>query len=189
MFADIKQSVLWGHPCGFSDGANTSSEMLSPRKHLPESSVPQRPLQWLATVRTSSPHAPREMPTDVISPSRPTASHNTANTASTEVLQRELSVGLWPPATSSGWDTLRKAAIISGAKKQFQLFIPKWLPRGFCSQRCEGVKDYHVEVRPSLAAPQSWQPLSAGRLVAFPLLLAQIHRVAAAKPSTAHMWP
>lgn len=106
--------------------------MPSRGKCLSESSAPQRSLKWQAAVTTSSLHAPCEMPVT------PNLGHSAANTAPAEIPQRQLPVGLWPPAISSRQDTVRKADVISGAKTQFQFFIPKWLPRGCSLQRWQG---------------------------------------------------
>lgn len=54
ILANRKQSVLWGHTCGVSDGANTASKMPSPGKCLSDSSAPQRSLKWQAAVTASS---------------------------------------------------------------------------------------------------------------------------------------
>lgn len=92
IFANRKQSVLWGHTCGVSDGANTASKMPSPGKCLSDSSAPQRSQKWQAAVTASS---LQEMPVT------PNLGHSAANTAPAEIPQRQLPVGLWSPATSS----------------------------------------------------------------------------------------
>lgn len=114
---------------------------------LSESSAPQRSLKWQAAVTASSLH---EMPVT------PNLGHRAANTASAEIPQRQLPVGLWLPATSSRQDTVRKADVISGAKTQFKLFSPKWVPRGFSLQGGEGLAH---RGSPSLAVLQSWHYL------------------------------
>lgn len=60
---------------------------------------------------------------------------------------------------------------MSGAKNQFQLFIPKQLPRAFSMQRCEGVKELRFPPQPSYIAELALS-LQAGSS----LLLQQWHR-------------
>lgn len=115
--ADRGWSVLWGHPCGFSDGTEASSgtqhRQILTREHHKDL-VLAGCCQGILT-----PHSlPRKVPAD-LSPSHLTKLPG---------ISVGMPGGCWPPASSSRWDMLRTAALVSGAPNQFQQLQPSGSP-------------------------------------------------------------
>lgn len=121
---------------------------------LDNSSAPQRPLCWQAAARASHCRPPERCLLTYF-PVTPTCCRQYCKHGCLAPWW-ELLAGRWPPASRSRQDMLRKAVLFSGAKQQFQQFLPIGSSRTFACKSARGVNGNCTKSTSRLAALQSW---------------------------------